>query len=772
MPQLDEPPNDWSPDQWRRTVVEYIATHPDRPLKSKPLARELNIPDDQYAQFRALLREMVEEGALVLGPGRRLEVPEKSGQIIGIFRATRRGFGFLQVVDQPNDIFIPEEATADALDGDTVAVRLLKARKKGEPPSAEIVRIIERGLLRWVGRLEQIGRRWIVRPQGRTPAPLVEIADPTAKSARPGDLVVVEPLDRNINATQIRGVIIESLGPPTQTQALMRAVIRRHSVPEEFPDAVRREAQAASSLLTPEEWGTREDLRRITTITIDPVDARDFDDAISVESFDNGHYELGVHIADVAHFVPVGGALDREARARGNSTYVPQFVVPMLPEVLSNGVCSLQPNVERLTKSVFIEYNQKGEPQRTRCANSVISSHMRLTYEQASAALAGQPGELDGETLDLLTDAEDLARRIQRRRRADGMIVLTLPEVALEFDAHGRIANSGPADNSFSHTLIEMFMVEANEAVCRLLVKEHIPHIRRVHPPPGEEAARTLRQLSYLMGKRLPDILDRAIILNILAAVHGKPEEMAVNYVLLRSMSQAVYSPALEGHFALASKHYTHFTSPIRRYADLTIHRLLDGYLRKRQGQPPPGGFPEPPSLVDLALLGKAISATERRSQLAERDAKSALLLQLMEKKIGETLDGVITSVTKYGAFVQIRPYLAEGLIRIGDLGDERWTYDDEAALLYGQRSGRVIALGQKVRVRIVAVDDVRQELLLAPDSRQPLGVARGGRSILQTQVSGSKSRPAKKGGDQKSGKKSRARSHKSPAKRKRRRVR
>lgn len=722
MAQMNDSPHAWSPQAWRPLITEYIATHPDRPLKARGLARELDLPGEHYAHFRELIRDMLAANELLLGPGRRLEVPASKGLLVGVFRATRRGFGFLQIPEQP-DIFVPEEHTGGALEGDTVAARMLRQRRRDEPAAAQVVRIVERALLRWVGVLEQLGRRWIVRPQGKAPAPVIEIGDPTAKAARPGDLVVVEPADQHLNSTLVHGVIVETLGQPSETQALMRATVRRHGIPDEFPLEVRRAAQNAAALFTPEAWEKREDLRNLLTITIDPRDARDFDDAISVELLGEGRYRLGVHIADVAHFVPEGGPIDREARLRGNSTYVPRFVVPMLPEVLSNGVCSLQPGVERLAKSAFINYNHKGEPGQTRFASSVIRSHARLTYEEASAALAGKPGSLERPVLELLRDAEDLARRIQRRRLADGMIVLNMPEVELQFDPEGRVRDSAAADNSFSHTLIEMFMVEANEAVCRYLVKRDLPHIRRVHPPPDPEPSSLTRQLSFLLGRELPDVLDRAAILDVLQQVRGKPEEPAVSFILLRSMSQASYSPALQGHFALASRHYTHFTSPIRRYADLAVHRLLDHCLQDQNGAPW-----TPPSVAELVILGKQISATERRSQQAERDAKNALLVQLMAGKLGETMEGLVTGVASFGVFVQLRPYLAEGLVRIGDLGNERWEYDKEASVLMGQRSGRVIALGQKVSVVVTAVDDTRQELLLTPDPKKPLGVPRSER--------------------------------------------
>jgi ribonuclease R len=720
--------NPSTPDDWRQTILQYIAAHPDRPLRARALGRELGVPPDQSAAFRAVLRELLESGALALGRGRALSIPDGRGTIPGVFRANRRGFGFLEVPGSP-DLFVPEHATGDALDGDTVAARVVHARRRGEEPRAEIVRVVQRAAVHYVGVLERHGSSWIVQPQGKAPAPRVTIEDPTAKSARPGDLVVVEPLAHTLGRHGVRGVIVERLGNPDATTAKVLGVIRRFGIPQEFPEGVRVEAQrVAAEFSEDHEVSGREDLRALLTITIDPPDARDFDDAISLEPLDDGRTRLGIHIADVSHFVASRGPLDQEALLRGNSAYFPRYVVPMLPEVLSNGVCSLQPGRTRLTKSVFITYGSNARPIEARYSRSVIRSAMRLTYEEVSAFLESrkpaaprihqrpdQKQPIPKEVASLLFASERLARAIRERRIADGMVVLAVPEVEIVLNDNGGVVDAHPADASFSHTIIEMFMVEANEAVSRMLSSRSMNHLRRVHPPPSPESGDRFSRLVASLGRPMRDDLNRSSMRSLLDSVKGEPEEAAVNYLLLRCMAQASYSSAAQGHFALASDHYCHFTSPIRRYPDLVNHRQFDAALN--QTAPQKRRHADDGLDDDLAEAARHCNFTERRAQDAEREVTTALLIELMKSKRGEVFGGVITGTSSAGAFVQIAPYMAEGLIARAHLGNDSWEYDGDHSRFIGRRSGRVIHIGQRVRVELDGIDDVRLELSFVPAS-------------------------------------------------------
>ncbi len=712
----------FSPDDARKAVLDYIAAHPDRPMKARSLARAIDLPGEQYTAFRGLLREMLAQGEIGLGPGKTVVPAMRSGLIEGVLRIDARGFGVVERSDE-SVVIIPRGKTGGALHGDTVAVRVLPGYGPRGRVRGRIVRVVHETAMRWVGELERHRGKWFVRTQGAPATPVVEVDDPGAKGAHPGDLVVVEPLRQAIHEGHIRGVIVERLGDASETLVRIRGVARRYGVPEEFPDDVRQAAQSAAALLSDAEIERRVDLRQTLTITIDPVDARDFDDAISLQEVDGGEVELGVHIADVSHFVPLGGPLDREARDRGTSVYFPGYVVPMLPEVLSNGVCSLQEGQPRLTKSAFIRYDAAGDVKATRFEETVISSAKRLTYEQVDQVLAGKKVRISREVRDLLARAEKLARAIRKRRLRAGMLVLSLPDVEIELDAKGNVRDARPASQTFSHTIIEMFMVEANEAVSRRLRELNIPHLRRVHAAPDPDAASQLMNRLQVVPCRPPKSTDRRELQALLDSVRGQPQEPAVNMLLLRSFAQAMYSPERIGHYALASRDYCHFTSPIRRYPDLTVHRLFKACVDDATGRHGRAGGIHPATRDDealehLAVLGTHTSAMERRAQDAERSARAMLLLDLLRPKIGEVFEAVVSGVAKAGAFVQIQPYLIDGLVPIADLGNERWRFSRISATLVGRDTGRVIAIGQPVRVRLAAIDEARQQPVFLPAAR------------------------------------------------------
>lgn len=713
-------------DQWRHEIRAYLASHQERSIKTRALGRALEVKESDYTEFRRYVRQLVREGTLILGPRRSLRIPDQKStedELVGLFRASGRGFGFVELTGR-SDVYIPLHLTNDAREGDKVAIRARRSRDPNKGDRGEVLRIVERAAIRWVGVLQKEGRQWIVEPRGKG-QPTVRIDDPTAKSAQPGDLVIIEPLEASLRERMPRGVIVERLGETTETEAIIKALIYQYGIPHEFSNEVRAAAQQTANDFNPQQDRDRHDVRDLLTITIDPIDARDFDDAITIENLREGRVRLGVHIADVAHFVQPGTPLDESAYERGNSVYFPHFVVPMLPEVLSNGVCSLQPGVERFAKSAWITLDREANVLETQFTNSLIRSDARLTYEQVRDALDEDITEGIGpDVLGLLKGAEALAKRIQKRRHSRGMLVLDLPEVELEFDNRSHVIGSHHADQSFSHTIIEMFMVEANEAVCRLFANRAIPHLRRIHPPPDPNDAGLLMQLRPLLGRSLPDQLNRESMQALMKTVRGKPEAAAVNLVLLRSLSQATYSPELEGHFALASEHYCHFTSPIRRYPDLVIHRKLDAYIRG-QMEKTEEGLSEADDPRDLALVGRHTSGTERRAQQAERNAQQALLLNYLVDHVGQRFQGIVTSVTSFGVFVQIEPLLAEGLVRIGDFGNDVWDYEREYACYYGMNSRQIICVGLRVEVEIVEVDPLAGELNLVPVDDAPFGLSR-----------------------------------------------
>jgi ribonuclease R len=458
--------------------------------------------------------------------------------------------------------------------------------------------------------------------------------------------------------------------------------------------------------------GGRTPLRlfRKITITIDPPDAKDFDDAVSLGRNYQGDWVLGVHIADVGYFVPAGSALDRAAEARGNSVYLPGRVLPMLPEILSNGVCSLQPGQPRYTKSVYLTYSKDGHVRSTRFANTMIRSGARLSYQQADRALKGQTKGLGLEIVALLHEMTALARCIEQRRRRAGMIQLKMPEWELVMDEAGQVVGVQPEDTSYPHTIIEMFMVEANVAVATLLDRYCIPFMRRIHPDPNPHALRQLSQTLRLLGVTLSRQPQRADFQQLLEQVRGTRLELPVNILVLRSLEKATYAPASVAHYALAASKYCHFTSPIRRYADLLVHRALDGYLTGRLDQARRlYAFP------DLVDIGEHISETEQTADEAERELKRILTLHLLRRRTGQELEGVVVNVTGFGAAVHLPDFGIEGLLPREALGPDRWQFDEQHQCLVGRHTGVLVRLAQRLPVRIVAVHPAGGQLDLAP---------------------------------------------------------
>ena len=731
-----------SSDHLAERILRFVQAKGYRPQQINELARAMGIGEDEHGDFHASCKALMKTGRIVIGARNALMLPGPPAKILGSFRGNPRGFGFV-VPDTPNshgDLYVPIGATGGAITGDTVAARVKKRGKRGEELlyEGEVTAVLKRGQGRFVGELRRQLKRWFVVPDGNTLHVPITVGDPGAKNAKSGDQVVVEITEYPDGSSMARGVIVKVLGRRGEPGVDTLSIIEQYQLPGEFSEAVLEEARAAATAYDPRaEVKDREDLRKQTIITIDPADARDFDDAISVSVSPDGTTELGVHIADVAHFVRKASLLDKEARDRSNSVYLSDVVIPMLPELLSNGVCSLQERQPRLTKSVFITYDRRGKVKKARVANTMIHSTKRLAYEQAARILDGKPGRTSAKIVALLKQMEGLARTIRKRRLREGMLVLDLPEIELVRGADGAVVDVEPADASFPHTIIEMFMVEANEAVARLLADRKIPALRRIHDDPGGPAGSNLQRFLGILGYKVSDIADRFALQKLLDQVRGKPESFAVNLAVLRSMQQAEYSPLRIGHYALASTDYAHFTSPIRRYPDLTIHRLIDAYLKG--GLNTPARRRRAPSVAALMELGNLCSANERRAEAAGRELKLVLILRLLEKHLGEKMDGVVTGVANVGVFVQLDRYLVDGLLRFDNLPDDWWEVDPSRGAVIGERTGRQITVGDRLTVLITKIDLPNRQLELT--LAKPLKGAKASRKKPATRSRSTKSR-------------------------------
>lgn len=727
------------------------------------LAADLGVASEDADAFRLAVRQLEAAGQVVVHAGDTVALPPLGDEVIGTFKKNPRGFGFVIPADRRahGDLFIPPGATGDALTGDTVRATVQKRRgRAGETEFVgSIAEVVTRKRAAFTGELRNQGGRWLVFPDGEALTEPVIVGDPGAKNAAAGDKVVFEliyfPEDNMLG----EGVITRVLGAAGQPDVETAATIAAYNLPGEFPDACLDQAREVSHAFEEEvdrarhagAFENREDLRETFIITIDPPDARDFDDALSLEilpgSGGGARYKLGVHIADVSHFVTPGSPLDLEAQKRGNSCYLPRLVIPMLPELLSNGVCSLQEAVPRFCKSAFIAYDERGNVTGRGFSSTVIHSAKRLTYLEAQALIDGDAAEAkkhartepnySKKLLDTLQAFNRLSKAIYNRRRSRGMIHLDLPEVELIFDDNGRVIDAQPEDDAWTHRLIEMFMVEANESVAQLFERLRVPLLRRTHPDPEPTSFDSLRKFLKPIGFNIPKEPDRFDLQKLLDATEGKPAAPAVHFAVLRSLTKAKYSPALIGHFALASDAYGHFTSPIRRYPDLTVHRALAAYLaRSDNGADPPrdeNAFknlgkqiardPLCPDEDALMKIGGDCNRTEENAADAERDLRDFLVMQLLSEKIGEVFPGVVTGVMPKGVFVRIEKYLVEGLVKAEDLpvpgraGSGRWQIDQKTGALVEQASGRSYRLGDRVQVAVSSVNlAARQMELLIPD--------------------------------------------------------
>ena len=757
-------------------ILDHLSDRRYEPRTLPQLMDELGVAPNQRDAFRAAADQLQDAGKIVVSPANTIGFPPVGDEMVGTYRSHERGFGFIvpDALTEHGDLFVPPGQSADAMNGDRVRAKVIRAkggsRGRGKSPyTGRIAEVLERANRPLVGTLIQRGKTFLVQPDGRKLGSPIVVRDAQSTTAKLGDKVVVDIIDYpDANRNELaEGVITEVLGESGLPDVETQSVIRAYGLGGKFDQAVMDQARAAARKMEgtedqiPED---REDLRGTLILTIDPPDAKDFDDAISIRKLDAGHptqgapaWELAVHIADVAHFVEPGSALDEEAYARGNSTYLPRKVIPMLPEVLSNGVCSLQQGVDRYAKSVFITYDAQGHALTQRFAKTVIRSAKRLTYLEAQALIdddireakkharsAESPIKYPRPVIQALKLMDELARTIRTRRMGDGMITLGLPEVELVFGETGHVVDAVAEDDAFTHTVIEMFMVEANEAAARLFHAVGVPMIRRTHPDPDSHGLKDLRMFARVAGHNIPANPSRQEMQGLLEKVRDTPAQHAVHMAVLKTLSKAEYAPALIGHFALASEHYTHFTSPIRRYPDFIVHRALNAVIEAANGdtQLPLAGEAKRPALKklgkqaakdprvpiedDLKRLGRHCSDTERNSESAERELRKYLVLQLLEGMLGDDFAATVTGVTGQGAFLQIDRYLVDGFVKLDALPGgktDRWKLNPNTGALVAQRSGKTISIGDRFTVRIADIDLPRRQMelvILDASSRKP----------------------------------------------------
>jgi ribonuclease R len=688
----------------RQEIAARLDEAGHRGLEKEQLRRKVDATPEELE--RALDR-LQTEGRAVEMEGRWL-APQHTGWAVGVVDLLEEGDALIRPgFRQDPTFFVRRRNLKRAQAGDRVLVRRLgrKAQAWSDlPPEGTVVKILGRREETVVGTLDRDpeGRRWLVPFDPKAP---LELSVGDAEDIPENHYVVVE-VERSTTGRGVRGRVVEVLGDPEVPGVDVLVVLRHHEIPDQFPDEVLEAAGRFPADPRPGDWAGREDLRDRVVITIDGETARDFDDAVSIERLPEGIFRLGVHIADVAHYVREGDPLDLEAYRRGTSVYYPDRAIPMLPEGLSNGLCSLRPNVPRLTMSVFLDIDRDGQILARRFAQTVIQSTRRMTYNEVRRILeesAPEDAAEYGPVLPVLREMHHLMQILNHARKVRGSIDFDLPEGDVVLDTDGVMVGILPESRNVAHRIIEEFMIAANEAVAHELVSQEVPALFRVHAAPTPERLEELEELLATFGLELHgdvENLHPTALQEVLRQVQGKPEEHFVSSVVLRTMQRALYDPECLGHYALASRYYCHFTSPIRRYPDLIVHRQLKAHLRGKAAEVAARTrLPE-----RLPVMGDHTSLTERRAEQSERDLLQWKKVRFLADRVGETFRGRITGVQPFGLFVQLDNYYVDGLVPIRSMGDDYYLYEPEAHRLIGANGRRVFRLADPVEVVLQGV--------------------------------------------------------------------
>ncbi|MFB0516756.1 MAG: ribonuclease R [Candidatus Neomarinimicrobiota bacterium] len=673
-------------------VLNFLKSRPGRTYRRRELAQRLGVKEHQYAAFRRLVNGLVREGVITRHQGGRLSYTGPVEEVEGIMELTHRGFGFV-TVEGMDDIFVEGRDVGGAASGDLVRVAL-RRQKFGRGPKGRVTAVLKRGRSSLVGTVERVPGGYELALSEPFANRAIRLNPAAVREENIGALVYVQVKDWGDGWGPIEAELQEVIGSPEDPLTDFKFVLRQFDLEPDFPPELEEEVARLAEKIAVGPGVDRLDLRSLTTVTIDPATARDFDDAISLERQKDGSWELGVHIADVSLFVPPGSATDAEAFQRGNSTYFAEGVVPMLPHLLSSDLCSLKPDEDRMAVSVLINLTEKAEVNDVRFSRSVIRSRRRFTYSEVHEILA------DGsvEWYPIFSALKELTRQLYRDRVEQGSVDFDIPEPLFKLDEYGVPHMIHPSQRLDSHRIVEECMLLANRLVAERIPKgkPHQPFIYRVHDEPGPEQIEKLSTL--LRSLNLPGLPARDVtskeVRDLLLAMEDSPYRDLIETITLRSMAKAVYSAANRGHFGLAFPRYTHFTSPIRRYADLVVHRLVVEHL----------AAPRAPWTISEESLQKAAHQCTERELVAleaERAYRRLKELRFLATRIGKTFDGIISGVIPKGVFVQIREFLVDGFISIDWLEDDEYSFDERLYALRGRSFHRLLQLGQEVRIKV-----------------------------------------------------------------------
>ena len=713
----------------KKIVYDLICCKEYQPMRAKDLAVLLQVPAGKREELHEILDMLLEEGKItvnkrgkyeaVRGSKKEQEKEEKKGKrdkkekkkketqkyLIGIFAGHAKGFGFVELLDENGeDIYIPEEETGGAFHGDKVQVALKKENKPGKRREGRVIKILERGTREIVGTFQESAGFGFVVPDNQRFLRDIFIQKENFLGARNQDKVVVEIRDYGTRKRSPEGKIIQVLGNSEEKGIDVLSVAKSCGLPMEFPEKVLNQAERIRESLNEGDFYGRLDLRDVPMVTIDGEDAKDLDDAVSL-SKEGNLFHLGVHIADVSNYVQYSSALDREALKRGTSVYLVDRVIPMLPKKLSNGICSLNAGEDRLALSCLMDIDEKGKVVSHGIAETVIHVNERMTYTDVKKILRKEDQQLAEryrELLPMFFQMEELSALLRKRRKKRGAIDFDFPESKIELDENGKPVRIYPYEQNVATRIIEDFMLAANETVAQEYAQAGIPFVYRTHDTPDMEKMEPVLELVHRAGvkvKKSKEEIRPKEVQKILKELEGKESEDFFSRLLLRSMKQARYTTECTGHFGLAARYYCHFTSPIRRYPDLQIHRIIKENLRGKMTEAKMRHYEE-----ILDEVARQSSATERRAEEAERETIKMKKAEYMESQIGEIFEGVISGVTDWGLYVEL-PNTVEGLVHVNSLMDDYYVYDSVHYTLTGERKKRSFAIGQKVKVRVAQAD-------------------------------------------------------------------
>ena len=693
------------------TLLEFMREEAYRPMDIQELVSVFDINPDEYRAFKKTLKTMEKEGLIFRTKKDKFALPERLGLITGKLQAHAKGFGFLiPEVEGEKDVFIPSSFINGAMNGDRILVQITREDKNGKKREGEVIQILERANTKIIGVYEDSKNFGFVIAEDTRISQDIFISKKDRNGAKDGDVVVVEVTKWPEKRRSPEGVVKEVLGQKGDKGLDILTIIKKYGLPEEFPPKVQAFAAGIDEEIPLKEYKRRKDLRDVRMVTIDGEDAKDLDDAVSIERLDNGRYRLGVHIADVSHYVREKNPLDKEALKRGTSVYLIDRVIPMLPKKLSNGICSLNPKVDRLTLSCIMVIDSTGKVLDHEIVESVIRTNERMTYTDVTKILKDNDPELSKRYDYLLDDfkaMEELCNILYKKRTKRGAIDFEFEESKIILNEFGKPIDIKPYEREIANRIIEEFMLVCNETVAEHMFWSHLPFVYRIHEDPDEEKLEKFREFIYNLGyivKWNGEVKPRNLQ-EILEKVRGKKEETVVSTLLLRSMMRAKYSPECVGHFGLAAKYYCHFTSPIRRYPDLQIHRIIKEFIN---GKIDDDRSKKLTALVDYAA--RQSSETENIATEAEREVDDLKKAEYMLDRIGEEFEGIVSSVTSFGMFVEL-PNTIEGLIHITALDDDYYIYDENHLCLMGERTKKIYRLGDFVKVRCSKVDIPNREI-------------------------------------------------------------